>query len=299
MSRLARYSALVLTALAWLALPPASATAQAQRRGASPRPQPRVAAPRGAERPHPVHVAPAFGLRGQIFIGGYFYDPFYGPYPWWNRVNYPFWYAPVFDYQADVHVQVTPKELRDTAVYVDGFYAGIVDDFDGVFQSLPLPPGGHVITLYRDGYRTVRHNVYLARGTSFSIKEAMVALRPGERSEAPELAPPLPAPPEGSYRRPGATPPVIAGAPARVEPRTPTAAGFSTLDLFVQPANAEVTVDGERWVSNEDGHYVLQLPAGLHRVEVHKRGLRTYETEIDCREGETMPLNVSLTSTTT
>jgi hypothetical protein len=33
-------------------------------------------------------------------------------------------------------VLATPKEA---AVYVDGFYAGVVDDFDGVFQSLPLP----------------------------------------------------------------------------------------------------------------------------------------------------------------
>ena len=74
---------------------------------------------------------------GQIFIGGYFYDPFYGPYPWWNRVTYPYWYLPAFDLQADVRIQVTPKELRDTAVYVDGFYAGVVDDFDGVFQALP------------------------------------------------------------------------------------------------------------------------------------------------------------------
>jgi hypothetical protein len=34
-------------------------------------------------------------------------------------------------------------------VYVDGFYPGIVDDFNGVvFQALPLTPGGHTIILY-------------------------------------------------------------------------------------------------------------------------------------------------------
>jgi hypothetical protein len=34
---------------------------------------------------------------------------------------------------------------------VDGFYAGIVDDFNGVFQSLPLTPGGHTVVLYVEG----------------------------------------------------------------------------------------------------------------------------------------------------
>jgi hypothetical protein len=37
---------------------------------------------------------------------------------------------------------------EEAAVYVDGFYAGIVDDFDGVFQKLLLPPGDHTIVLY-------------------------------------------------------------------------------------------------------------------------------------------------------
>jgi hypothetical protein len=39
-----------------------------------------------------------------------------------------------------LRLQVTPK---DAAVYVDGFYAGIVDDFNSAFQRLPVPPGEH------------------------------------------------------------------------------------------------------------------------------------------------------------
>ena len=38
---------------------------------------------------------------------------------------------------------------RDAAVYVDGYYAGIVDDFDGVFQRLTLEVGPHRIELER------------------------------------------------------------------------------------------------------------------------------------------------------
>jgi len=39
--------------------------------------------------------------------------------------------------RAEVRVLVTPPEA---AVYVDGYYAGLVDDLDGFFQRLPLTP---------------------------------------------------------------------------------------------------------------------------------------------------------------
>jgi hypothetical protein len=67
----------------------------------------------------------------------------------------------VFDYRAEVRIQATP---RRRAVYVDGFYAGVVDDFDGTFQRLPLTPGGHRIELFMEGFRTVRKNLYLQPG---------------------------------------------------------------------------------------------------------------------------------------
>ena len=108
--------------------------------------------------PDPPRPKPQIVVRGEVFIGGYFYDPVYGTYPWWPRNVYPHWYYPRYDSRAYVRMSVTPDEA---AVYVDGFYAGVVDDFDGVFDGLPLSPGGHTITFYLDGYRTVRHNIYV------------------------------------------------------------------------------------------------------------------------------------------
>ncbi len=61
-----------------------------------------------------------------IFVGGYFYDPTFEPYPWWPRTLYPHRWGR-FDGRALLRVMASP---RDAAVYVDGFYAGIVDDFD-------------------------------------------------------------------------------------------------------------------------------------------------------------------------
>jgi hypothetical protein len=230
-------------------------------------------------------------VRGHVFIGGYFYDPFYGPYPWWPGGAYPYWYFPVYDSRADLRLRVEPEEAERAAVYVDGFYAGIVDDFNGVFQALPLTPGGHTIVLYLEGYRTVRHNIYLRPASGFTLRTTMERLPAGVTSEPPELAPPVPAPPVGTYRTPVTPPATPLPQPA---PRPSEAIGFGTLDLYVQPAAAEVTIDGERWVSSDEGHFMVQVPAGKHRVEVSKSGYRQFKTEVEIREGEALPLNVSL-----
>ena len=157
-----------------------------------------------AQRRHPVKPG------GVVFVGGYFYDPFLGPYPWWPLNAYSFAYYPIDDDRALVRVLVTPKEAT---VYVDGFYAGIVDDFDGFLRPLPLPAGAHDIVLYLEGYRTVQKRAYLAPGSTVELQETMVCLPAGERGESPALAPPFPPPPFGSFTRPRTSRPVWAPPP--------------------------------------------------------------------------------------
>ena len=145
----------------------------------------------------PPHRPPARGA--VVFIGGYFYDPFFGPYPWWARGAYPYPYYPVFDNRATVRVIAEPK---DAGVYVDGFYAGTVHDFNDWFQGLPLPPGGHEVVLYMEGYRTTRDRVYLQAGQELKIRHMLERLPAGEMSEQPVHAPPVPPPPDGTYMPP-------------------------------------------------------------------------------------------------
>ena len=57
---------------------------------------------------------------------------------------------------ASARLQVTP---RQTEVFVDGFLAGVVDDFDGFAQRLRVASGEHVIELYLDGHKTVRESI--------------------------------------------------------------------------------------------------------------------------------------------
>jgi len=230
-------------------------------------------------------------VRGHVFIGGYFYDPFFGPYPWWGRTAYPYGYFPIHDSRADVRLSVQPHEAQDAAVYVDGFYAGTVDDFNSVFQALPLTPGGHRVALYLEGYRTVIHNIYLRPGSTFTVRHSMERLPADVRSELPDLAPPLPAPPAGTYHPP-VTPPRLPAAPGDGE--AVAATGFGTLDLFVQPVTAEVKIDRQLWVSSEEGHFVIQLPAGKHRVEITTPDQWTMATDVAVGDGATVPFNISL-----
>jgi len=48
-----------------------------------------------------------------------------------------------------LRLEVDPK---DAEVFVDGYYAGIVDEFDGHFQKLDLIPGPHHVEIRRPGY---------------------------------------------------------------------------------------------------------------------------------------------------
>jgi len=231
-------------------------------------------------------------VHGHVFIGGYFYDPMFGPYPWWPRTVYPHWYHPIYDQRAEVRLRINPKDAENAAVYVDGFYAGIVDDFNNVFQSLPLTPGGHAIVLYLDGYRTLRRNIYLRPGSMFEVREMMERLPVGEASERPEIVPPVPAPPAGTYRTP-VTPPTLSAPPSASADKT-HAAGFGTLELRIQPADADVAIDGRPWATADEGHFIVQVPAGTHRIEVSKQGFWQFTAKFDVREEQTSTLNVSL-----
>ena len=59
---------------------------------------------------------------------------------------------------------------RDAAVYVDGYYAGVVDDFDGVFQRLTLEVGPHQIELDARGLEPQFYDVYVDAAQTTTIR---------------------------------------------------------------------------------------------------------------------------------
>jgi hypothetical protein len=249
------------------------------------------------------------------------------------QVIYPYPYPPPYHYAygqplASVRIEVTPKEAE---VYVDGFYAGIVDDFDGVFQRLHTTPGAHTITLYLDGYRTVTQQLYLPPDDTFKVKYKMEPLRPGETPEARPVPPSPPPGPEAGVpipgpRRRGGYPPYGPGpygpppygppppnAPAPNEPPPPPAppvpnappppgtargaqpAGTGMISLRVQPSDADVLIDGQVWhVPSGQDRLMVDASAGTHSIQVRKAGYVGYLTDVFVHGNETATLDVNL-----
>jgi hypothetical protein len=245
-------------------------------------------------------------VRAPVIVGGYyaspfwFYDPFFDP---WYGYGYPYGpYGPPYGYRFDpgasLRLEVKPRAAE---VYVDGYYAGVVNDFDGVFQRLPITPGEHELTLYLDGYRSVHQKILVSPRSTFKVKYTMEQLGPGEqpepRPQAPQTPPQGQAPPRGPGRPGVPPPPQPPQPPAPGTARGAEASAYGSISIRVQPADAEVLIDGERWHGPDTGdRLVVDVPEGRHTVEIQKSGFRTFATEVQVRAGQSTPLNVSLRS---
>jgi hypothetical protein len=177
---------------------------------------------------------------------------------------------------SSVRLQVTP---RDAVVYVDGYAAGLVDDFDGVFQRLQLVPGHHEIVASLQGYRTLRQTLYLNPGSTHTIRHSMAPLGAGESAEPAPV--PLMAPVPGRGTGP-------------IAPPLPSSR-FGSLALRVQPADANVVVDGELWKGPpSQDRLIIQVAEGTHHLRVEKAGFQAFIADIEITAGEATSFNVSL-----
>ena len=227
-----------------------------------------------------------------LLWGGGFYTGFHHPYHLgfgfgqWYPYPPPFFGFPgVYHHDAAVslRLQVTPREA---SVFVDGYAAGVVDDYDGVFQRLRLVPGPHEVVIYHPGHRTLRQNIYYNPGSTHTIRGTLDALLPGDIAEPPPVPRAFPQP--GMVGQPGFPPAADAG-------RAPESSRFGTLALRVQPGDATVLVDGEPWKGPQtQDRLVIQLSEGPHRVRVERSGFQTFVVDVDVRAGETTSFNVSL-----
>lgn len=64
-------------------------------------------------------------------------------------------------------------EPRDAEVFVDGYLAGRVDDFDGAKQKLKITRGAHTIELRAPGYETLTFNVTIVPDETTTYKTSM------------------------------------------------------------------------------------------------------------------------------
>ena len=59
---------------------------------------------------------------------------------------------------------------REAHVFADGYYVGIVNDFDGMFQHLNLEAGGHRIEIEVPGYETIAFDVMVQPGRTVTFR---------------------------------------------------------------------------------------------------------------------------------
>lgn len=256
----------------------------------------------------PTRVVVARGFYGPLYRPFFspfyspFYDPWFGPQWGWGY-PYPWGGWRVAPPEASLRLDVRP---RDAQVYVDGYFAGDVDQFDGALQRLRLPPGQHEIVIYKEGFRSHRERLYLAVNSSRRLTHDLDRLAPGESNDPlpepvaepdqrPEAEGQEPPPPRrGLPPRRGGRPPVSESPEPPARPSSSTNLG--TVSIRVQPGNADIFIDGERWEGGDsDERLIVQLSEGTHRVEVRKDGYRPVSVDVDVRRGGTSPVNVSLT----
>jgi len=244
------------------------------------------------------------------------YPPWYGP--WGYPYGYPYQYPypgryPYYYYSdvADLRLDVKPRE---TEVYVDGARAGIVDDFDGIFQRLHLRPGDHEITLYLAGYRSWSERRYFGPHSDQRILHTMLPLAPGQPDDPRpvRVAPPVqiddrerpydprdPRDPREPRREPPRPEPGREVPPQRDEPRTSDVPvmdprSFGTLSVSVTPSDSEITLDGQKQNLTSGNRFVIQLSEGVHHLVIKKSGFDTFETDLQIRRGRTLSFEVNL-----
>jgi hypothetical protein len=140
----------------------------------------------------------------------YYYRPYYYPYGFWGPgygfgLGYlyydPFYYGgfgygyPGYGYGAgygggygggyysgsggysqsyqdtgSLRLKIKPRQGQ---VYVDGYFVGDVDSFDGTFQKLNIDGGGHRIEIKADGFEPLQFEVLITPGETVTYKGEM------------------------------------------------------------------------------------------------------------------------------
>lgn len=59
---------------------------------------------------------------------------------------------------------------RYARVFADGYYVGLVNDFDGIFQHLNLEAGPHRIEIEDEGYGAIAFDVYIRPGQTITYR---------------------------------------------------------------------------------------------------------------------------------
>jgi hypothetical protein len=119
---------------------------------------------------------PYYGYGYGYGFGFFGYDPFFlgGTYygsPSYSAGGYSSQHAGT----GRLRLRVQPAHAE---VYVDGYFVGTVNDFNGIFQRLNVDAGAHRIELRAPGYETVEFEVFITHGETITYRGEMKPIIP-------------------------------------------------------------------------------------------------------------------------
>jgi hypothetical protein len=118
-------------------------------------------------------------------LGYLYYDPWYGGgfggYGWGDPYAYSggggtggYAVSNTYKESGGLRLKIDPKKAQ---IYVDGYYVGVVDSFDGAFQKLSLDSGSHKIELKADGFEPLQFEVLITPGETSTYKGDMKPIK--------------------------------------------------------------------------------------------------------------------------
>ena len=157
-----------------MALPPGSRPRNGQRPTGTAVPRTTVGSPSAGSsyvtafpdgRSFPVSRYHSYGVYGfssdPLLVDSYAYGGYYGYSPSAADAAAP---------TGSLRLVIDPRQAE---VLVDGVFAGIVNEFDGMFHHLALPAGPHHITIHAEGYAPLEFDVMIEPRHTTTIKDTL------------------------------------------------------------------------------------------------------------------------------
>jgi hypothetical protein len=113
-----------------------------------------------------------FGYFGyDPFLFGGYYDPYYSAY---GQSSGGYDTGGYRGAVGSLRLKVKPVNAQ---VYIDGYYVGVIDSFDGTFQRLEIEAGSHRVEVRAEGFTPVQFDVMVTPGETITYKGQLQPIR--------------------------------------------------------------------------------------------------------------------------
>jgi len=123
---------------------------------------------------YPIYPYYPWGFWGPGYgfgLGYLYYDPWFGGYgSGYGSGTGGYSVSQGYQDEGSLRLKINPRHAQ---IYIDGYYVGVVDSYDGAFQKLGLEGGGHRVELKADGYEPLQFEVLITPGETVTYKGEM------------------------------------------------------------------------------------------------------------------------------